>query len=102
MFRNLYRDFLKESYERPHIEGINCAYTEFIEIAKLWTLVSEMLYKAGDTHDVYFIKLASELLVELSNKEKKSYGKITGNLRSSSSDTIWPSPVLSCLSVRSN
>ena len=76
LFRNLYRDFLKESYERLHIEGINCAYTEFIEIAKLWTLVSEMLYKAGDTHDIYFIKLASELLVELSNKEKKAMERL--------------------------
>jgi len=70
LFRNLYRDFLKESYEILKIDNIKIAHEQFIEIAKLWTEVSILFDKTGDTQDIKYINQASEILVDLSKKEK--------------------------------
>ena len=43
LFRNLYRDFLKESYNLLKIENINEAHKMFNEIAILWIKVSNFL-----------------------------------------------------------
>ena len=42
IFRNFYRDFLKESYEILKIENINKSQKMFAEIADLWTEVSTL------------------------------------------------------------
>jgi hypothetical protein len=76
IFRNLYRDFLKESYELLQIEGINDAYRDFIEIAKHWKMVSDVFYKVGDTSDIACLNEASELLLILSEKERTAMGKL--------------------------
>ncbi|MCH2058312.1 MAG: BtrH N-terminal domain-containing protein [Thalassotalea sp.] len=76
LFRNLYRDFLKESYELLGIEAINSAHNDFIEIAELWKNVSDMFHKTGVTQDIKYVNLASELLVELSAKEKIAMEKL--------------------------
>lgn len=70
IFRNLYRDFLKESYEILEIDNIKIAHEQFIEIAKLWTEVSILFDKTGDMQDIKYINQASEILVDLSKKEK--------------------------------
>jgi len=44
----------------------------FVDIARLWRAVSKLFIKAGDTKDIKYINKASEILVELSNKEKKA------------------------------
>jgi len=72
LFRNLYRDFLKESYQISKIEGIKEAYEMFVDIARLWKAVSKLFIKAGDTKDIEYIYKASEILVEISDKEKKA------------------------------
>ncbi len=72
LFRNLYRDFLKESYDLLQIEQLNQAYKMFSEIAKQWTKVSNLFDKAGKTKDIEFINQASEILMDLSEKEKKA------------------------------
>jgi hypothetical protein len=69
-FRNFYRDFLKESYKILKNENIKKAHEQFIEIAEMWTKVSDLFNKAGDTQDVKYINQASEILVDLSNREK--------------------------------
>jgi hypothetical protein len=76
IFRNLYRDFLKESYELLQIEGINDAYRDFIEIAKHWKMVSDVFYKVGDTSDIACLNEASELLLILSEKERTAKEKL--------------------------
>lgn len=43
LFRNLYRDFLKEAYAMTNLEPINAAYIRFIEIAELWTDVANLM-----------------------------------------------------------
>jgi len=70
IFRNLYRDFLKESYEILKNENIKKAYEQFIVIAKLWAEVSSLFDKTGDTQENKYINQASEILVDLSKKEK--------------------------------
>ena len=72
IFRNFYRDFLKESYEILKIENINKAQKEFIEIAKMWTEVASHFEKTGETENIKHINKASEILIKLSEKEKQA------------------------------
>ncbi len=72
IFRNFYRDFLKESYEILEIENIKKAHEMFIEIADLWIKVSSLFEKVGETKDVKYINEASEILIGLSKKEKEA------------------------------
>ena len=72
IFRNFYRDFLKESYEYLKIENIYKAQKEFIEIAKMWTEVASHFEKTGETKNIKHINKASEILIKLSEKEKQA------------------------------
>jgi hypothetical protein len=72
IFRNIYRDFLKESYEISKVDNIKIAYEKFIEIAEMWTKVLDLFDKAGDTQDITYINQASEILVDLSKREKEA------------------------------
>ncbi|MEP7729762.1 BtrH N-terminal domain-containing protein [Marinomonas primoryensis] len=69
IFRNMYRDFLKEAYEITKLAPINEAYEQFVEIAELWTDVASLLDGAGKHNDERLVNKASDILVELSNKE---------------------------------
>ena len=70
LFRNLYRDFLKESYEKLKIEKLKNGYEAFAEVAKLWTTVSQLFEKVSETKDFKYIQQASEILKKISEKEK--------------------------------
>ena len=70
LFRNLYRDFLKESYELLQLDILKQAHLEFIEIANLWTQISNLFLKVSETKDKKYIGQASEILKQLSVKEK--------------------------------
>ncbi|MCJ7616095.1 MAG: BtrH N-terminal domain-containing protein, partial [Desulfobacterales bacterium] len=70
LFRNLYRDFLKESYELLRIEKLSKAYKMFAEIAILWKQVSSLFEKTSKTKNIKYINQASGILIELSQKEK--------------------------------
>ena len=72
LFRNLYRDFLKESYELVKIEQIKIGYEAFAEIAELWTAISQLFEKVSQTKDFGYIQQASEILKKISDKEKKT------------------------------
>lgn len=70
LFRNLYRDFLKESYELLNIEPLKQAHQSFVEIADLWTELSYLFIKISATKDIKFVEEASKTLKQLSAKEK--------------------------------
>lgn len=70
LFRNLYRDFLKESYDMLKLHKLKSGHEAFVEIAKLWTSVSQLFEKASQTKDFKYIQQASDILRILSNKEK--------------------------------
>jgi hypothetical protein len=72
LFRNLYRDFLKESSENMENETLQNVYTMFVEIANLWNQVSQMFGETAKTKDILNIERASGILVDISHKEKKA------------------------------
>ncbi|MCK5476433.1 MAG: BtrH N-terminal domain-containing protein [Candidatus Aenigmarchaeota archaeon] len=72
LFRNLYRDFLKESDDLLQIKQIAKAQKIFSESAILWTKVSSLFNKTGETKNIEYINQASEILVDLSEKEKRA------------------------------
>jgi hypothetical protein len=72
LFRNLYRDFLKESYEILKFDTLKQAHQDFIDIANLWTQVSDLFVKVSQTKDKTYSEQASEILRQLSVKEKNT------------------------------
>ena len=72
LFRNLYRDFLKESADLLESDRIHEAFLEFSKIAELWTKVASLLDKAGGSSKVEYIDQASDILLDLSGKEKRA------------------------------
>lgn len=76
LFRNLYRDFLKESYELLKLDKLKQAHTEFIEIADLWTEISNLFLQVSKTKDRKYIEQASDILKQLSTKEKNAMDKL--------------------------
>lgn len=71
LFRNIYRDFLKESYDILNVELLNKSYIEFIEIANLWKDVSKLFHKTGKTKNIKYLMEASEILKCISEREKE-------------------------------
>ncbi|MDF3026008.1 MAG: hypothetical protein K0S23_315 [Fluviicola sp.] len=78
LFRNLYRDFLKESYDLLQLEKLQTGYEAFVEIAELWTSVSQLFEKVSQTKDFEYIRQASDILKTLSEKEKKAMELLAG------------------------
>ncbi|MFC2496714.1 MAG: DUF4872 domain-containing protein, partial [Scardovia wiggsiae] len=72
IFRNLYCDFLNEAYAITKNGVIRDAYQLFVEIANGWTQVIELFQKVADTKDRRFILAASEIMKNLSGKEKEA------------------------------
>lgn len=70
LFRNLYRDFLKESYDLLGLDQLNSGHEAFKEIAGLWNSVSDLFEKTSKTKNIAHIHEASEVLREISAKEK--------------------------------
>ncbi len=76
LFRNLYRDFLKESAELLNSKEIEEVYREYSKIAEEWKNVSDLFHQAGETNDIKYINQASKILVELSEKERIAMTKL--------------------------
>jgi hypothetical protein len=72
LFRNLFRDFLKESYAYLEISEIAKAYYIFSDIADQWTQIAYLFDKAGHTLDRKYINQASEILFSIAEEEKKA------------------------------
>lgn len=72
LFRNLYRDFLKESYNMLKIEKLKMGNEAFAEIADLWTSVSTLFDEVSKTKDIKYLQQASDILKTIADKEKKT------------------------------
>ena len=70
LFRNLYRDFLKESYDLLQLRQLKTGYESFTEIARLWTIISDLFIKVSQTKDFKYIRQASNILRTISDQEK--------------------------------
>ncbi|QMV41162.1 BtrH N-terminal domain-containing protein [Cohnella cholangitidis] len=70
LFRNLYRDFLKECADRLADPKIEQACRMFTEIAPLWVDVSASIDRAGRSGNLLELQHASKLLLEIAEKER--------------------------------
>lgn len=77
LFRNLYRDFLKESYDFLQLDQLKTGYENFVEIAKLWTSIYDLFIKASETKDFKYIQQASDILKAISDQEQKTMEILT-------------------------
>jgi hypothetical protein len=80
LFRNLYRDFLKESYELLQKEELKNAYEAFVKIAKAWNQVSDLFLQAAETNEFRYIQEASEVLKVIAESEKNTMGLLAVTL----------------------
>lgn len=76
LFRQMYQDFLEESYALIGSTEIKRAYQDYLEIAPLWKQVSELFHMAGETENVEYIDQASQILIKLSEKEKTAMERL--------------------------
>ncbi|MCX2430647.1 MULTISPECIES: BtrH N-terminal domain-containing protein [unclassified Pedobacter] len=72
LFRNLYRDFLNESYNILKLDTLKEAHEEFVEIASLWTEISNLFLQVSKTKDRKYIEQVTDILKQLSTKEKNA------------------------------
>jgi hypothetical protein len=70
LFRNLYRDFLKECTDLIGNPKLEQAYLMFTEIAPMWASVSSLIDHAGRTGNYQELNQVSKLLLEIADKER--------------------------------
>ncbi len=70
LFRNLYRDFLGESYDLLGVDALKVAYEDYSEIADLWKGVADLFHLAGGSADYSYIEQASVVMADLSERER--------------------------------
>lgn len=78
LFRNLYRDFLKESYDLLKISELKEGHIAFVEIAELWTSVAQLFERVSQTKGFKYIQQASDILKAISDKEKRTMEMLEG------------------------
>ncbi len=76
LFRNLYRDFLRESGEMLGSTQFIRASEEYDVIAKQWKTVADLFDNIGETQDLKYVNEASRLFLELSEREKSTMEKL--------------------------
>ena len=72
LFRNIYRDFLKESDELYPEIGLHDAYLKFNKIAPMWAEVSRLICSAGETTNKQQLKEASQILLDIASFEEEA------------------------------
>jgi hypothetical protein len=72
LFRNIYRDFLKECDDLYPVLGFHDAYLKFTKIAPMWSEVSKLICSAGENSDPQPLKEASKMLMEIASLEEEA------------------------------
>lgn len=76
LFRNMYRDFLKEAYDILQKELLLEASVSFAEIASMWNQVSQLFVSISETKDAESLRELSQLFKCISAKEKAVMEKL--------------------------
>ena len=76
IFRKLYRDFLKESYEITKNKTLKEGHESFKVIAKKWGQVSKLIYEAGESLNPESLVKASKICFELAILEEETMKKL--------------------------
>ena len=63
---------LQKISENEACEGYVCEVTRATDIQELWNKASSCIDKAGDTKDITYLHQASDILLDLSHKEKEA------------------------------
>ena len=73
LFRNIYRDFLKEcQVNLPGNQNIRQAYELYRDAADKWTEITDLLYRAGNACERVYLERASALCYETAEIEKRA------------------------------
>ncbi|AUY48396.1 BtrH N-terminal domain-containing protein [Streptomyces sp. CB01881] len=72
LFRNLYRDFLAECTDLLDSSHLRTGHTLYTEAAVLWTEVSALIKKAGESGDAQCLVQAGSVLGDLSRIEREA------------------------------
>ncbi len=72
LFRNIYRDFLKESLNYVKSKELEEGYEKYAQIAPMWKAVSTLIEKAGQTFDQTYLDESSGILCDISKREKEA------------------------------
>ena len=72
LFRNMYRDFLKECDELYPEIGLHDAYLKFAQIAPMWAEVSKLICNAGENSDPQPLGKASGILWDIAFLEEEA------------------------------
>lgn len=72
LFRNMYRDFLKECDELYPEIGLHKAYLKFEKIAPMWAEVSKLICSAGENSNEQQLKEASPILLDIASLEEEA------------------------------
>lgn len=72
LFRNIYRDFLKECDDLYPDLGLHEAYLKFTQIAPMWGEVSKLICSAGENSNELQLKEASHILLEIASLEEEA------------------------------
>lgn len=78
LFRNLYRDFLKEAFDVTGHDAIDEAHQAFVGIARAWSEVISLFEKTAETGDRQFVLCISEILLSLAAQEKAAMRVLAG------------------------
>lgn len=76
LFRNLYRDFLKEAFELTGEQYLEQGYQAYTGHAKKWTDISNLFLKIGETQEKIHLDKASKIFIELAREEKETMEKL--------------------------
>lgn len=76
LFRNLYRDFLREAYDLMQFDPLGEASEEFADIARRWTGIAAQFERVAGPNDTEIVQEASETLVSISQAEKTAMTKL--------------------------
>ena len=78
LFRNLYRDFLKESAPILNSDLLHKAEELYSEIAREWVLVADLFKKTSETKEIRYLEQAADVLKKLSVQEYQAMLLLSG------------------------
>ena len=72
LFRNLFRDFLKTSFEITANKTFAIVHEQFAEIANDWSAMSSLFTKIASTRDREHVQDAADLFLQLADAEREA------------------------------
>jgi hypothetical protein len=79
LFRNMYRDFLKECDDSYPEMGLHEAYLKFTKVAPMWTEVSKLICSAGENSNDQPLGEASKILLDIASLEEEAMKRLFDN-----------------------